>query len=206
MNTFNSLKRFSLSTTDAAANIDVPTVNAWRQPQSHNNLEHNSLGEGAFYPSDTASSQPHSPSVSLIDGDNTEDGNRDIDSNGSDQGLNPGSRISSDLGNNSCDLIIAKLSDYQDGELDHEEIRRISAHLGKCLRCSGIFAVMQETDEILEREWRHSAPLPSSLRYAHSIDSIMNSLSPLPDLDIDISLASRHVSRHAPPFDTPAST
>lgn len=189
MNILNSLKRFSLTAADAATNSGYVDNYAWGQL-----LSQKTLGEDTVYASSSNSPQPHSPSVPLTDGDNTEDAIR--------KGYDRGSDMGNDIGNNSCEQIIVKLSAFQDGELDHEEFRRVTLHLGKCSRCAGIFAMIQETDEILEREWRNSAPLPSSLRYTQSIDTIMDSLPLLPD--IDVVLASRRPLRHSPSFDRPS--
>ena len=185
MNILNSSKRFSLAAADAATNTCSVDNYAWGQF-----LSQKTLGEDTLYASSSASPQPHSPSVPLTDGDNTEDHIK----KGSDRGSN--------MGNNSCELIIANLSAFQDGEMDQEEARRITLHLGTCSRCAGIFAVIQETDEILEREWRNSAPLPSSLRYQKSIDCIMNSLPLQPEMDV--AFASRRPLHHSPSFDRPS--
>lgn len=79
-----------------------------------------------------------------------------------------------------CGLVAANLSAYQDGELDSDETRLVAAHVGKCPRCAEIFETLQQTDDEIEREWRESAPLPSSLHYEQAIDSVMAALPAIP--------------------------
>ena len=155
-------------------NTDKTNNNAWRLPTAQN-----SLAEGAFYASLSASPQPHSPSAIQADGDNT----GDTHLNAHFKGLT-GSDRGSDMSNSSCDVIAAKLSAYQDGELDVEETHKVSLHLGDCVRCGTILASIQDMDLHLEREWRDTAPLPFSLRFEQSIDSVMRSLPSLPARDI----------------------
>jgi len=42
------------------------------------------------------------------------------------------------------------------------------------------FAALQTTDRILQREWRDSGPLPSSLERTQAIDSLLSALPPVP--------------------------
>jgi len=79
-----------------------------------------------------------------------------------------------------CGLVVANLSAYLDSDLVSDEQRLITAHLAKCPNCSAVLTSMQETDELIQREWRDSAPLPSSFAGKQSIDSIMDSLPPVP--------------------------
>ncbi len=79
-----------------------------------------------------------------------------------------------------CGLVAANLSAYQDGELDSDETRLVAAHVGKCPRCAEIFETLQQTDAEIEREWRESAPLPSSLRYEQAVNSVMAALPAAP--------------------------
>ena len=79
-----------------------------------------------------------------------------------------------------CGLVAANLSAYQDGELDSDETRLVATHVGKCPRCAEIFETLQQNDEAIEREWRESAPLPSSLRFEQGVDSVMAALPAAP--------------------------
>lgn len=79
-------------------------------------------------------------------------------------------------GDDACDFVSVNLSAYQDGELDSDSLKLIVSHLAHCPNCADAFDALQSVDETLEREWRDSAPLPSSSRFARSIDSIMDAL------------------------------
>jgi hypothetical protein len=87
---------------------------------------------------------------------------------------------SGDGGNDACKLVMTHLAAYQDNELDPDQCRVIEAHLGKCPECAAGLEALQTTDMLIEREWRESAPLPSSLRLKQSVDSIMTALPPAP--------------------------
>jgi hypothetical protein len=144
---------------------------AGRQPQS----QKTQVGDYFLAPAFLPSHQPDSPSAVLAGGDN--DKNRD-----NKEGLRRGT-IMGNMGNAShegCDLVTEKLSAYQDGELDAEQTRLVAAHVGKCARCADIFDAIRATDETLEREWRDSAPLPSSLQFMQAVDNVMAALPPVP--------------------------
>ena len=79
-----------------------------------------------------------------------------------------------------CELVAANLSAYQDGELDTIQTRLVAAHVGNCPRCAEIFEAIQETDETIQREWRECAPLPSSLHFEQAVNGIMAALPPVP--------------------------
>ena len=79
-------------------------------------------------------------------------------------------------GDDACEFVSVNLSAYQDGELDPDSLKLIVSHLAHCPNCAAAFDALQEVDETLEREWRDSAPLPSSSQFAQSIDSIMDAL------------------------------
>jgi hypothetical protein len=79
-----------------------------------------------------------------------------------------------------CMLVQTNLSAFQDDELDPEQRRIIAAHVNDCPNCTQVFEAMQETDWLLEREWRDEASLPSSSERRQSIDAIMNALPPVP--------------------------
>lgn len=70
-----------------------------------------------------------------------------------------------------CGWYLERLSAYQDGELESDEARLVAAHVEGCSRCTRIFAALQATDNLLEREWRKDTPLPSS-----SLSSLSSSL------------------------------
>jgi len=79
-------------------------------------------------------------------------------------------------GDDACEFVSVSLSAYQDGELDPESLQLIVSHLAHCPHCAAAFDALQSVDETLEREWRDSAPLPSSSQFARSLDSIMDAL------------------------------
>ena len=83
-------------------------------------------------------------------------------------------------GNEACGLIMANLAAYQDNELNAEERRVVEAHLAECVHCSSSLAALQTNDRLIEREWRESAPLPSSKEFRQSVDAIMAALPPVP--------------------------
>jgi hypothetical protein len=83
-------------------------------------------------------------------------------------------------GNDACRLVMANLSAYLDNELDPDQERVIEGHLSQCAECASNLVALQTTDRLLQREWRDSSPLPSSLHFKQSVDAIMASLPPVP--------------------------
>jgi hypothetical protein len=83
-------------------------------------------------------------------------------------------------GNEACRLVLTHLSAYQDGELDPDQQRVVEAHLANCPGCASNLDALRETDQLLQREWQESGPLPSSLETRPSIDAIMAALPPAP--------------------------
>jgi len=79
-------------------------------------------------------------------------------------------------GDDACAFVSVNLSAYQDGELDPDSLKLIVSHLAHCPNCAAAFDALQEVDETLEREWRDSAPLPSSSQFASALDAIMDAL------------------------------
>ena len=157
-------------------------ASAGRQPQAVKMQ----AGDSVFGPASLPSHQPHSPSAVLADGDNNYDDKgssrddfRNLPTNYPGKGLH-WDTIMGNTTHDVCDLVAENLAAYQDGELDAEQTRLVAAHVGKCPRCAGIFDAIQATDETLEREWRDSAPLPSSLRFTQAIDDVMAALPPVP--------------------------
>ena len=126
--------------------------------------------------------QPYSPSVLLAGGDNLltvatafftgrkraareNDQDNDMEAQVQAQG---------------CDFVTTNLSAYLDGELDSAQTRLVGSHLGKCPRCSEILESLSDVDETIQREWRDSAPLPSSFRFEQAVDDIMTALPSVP--------------------------
>ena len=83
-------------------------------------------------------------------------------------------------GSDACDLVSVNLSAYQDGELDPDQMRLVVNHLTTCPQCAAELKALRATDRRIQREWRDSAPLPSSSRFDQSIDAIMAALPPAP--------------------------
>lgn len=81
-----------------------------------------------------------------------------------------------DCNHETCDLIVVNLSAFHDGELDEDTQRLMEQHLSTCLDCARILKAMQETDAVIQREWRETAALPSSF----AVDAIMNALPAQP--------------------------
>ena len=79
-------------------------------------------------------------------------------------------------GDDACEFVSVNLSAYQDGELDPDSLNLIVSHLTHCPHCAAAFDALQSVDETLEREWRDSAPLPSSSQFAHALDAILKAL------------------------------
>jgi len=79
-----------------------------------------------------------------------------------------------------CRLVLVNLSAYQDNELDPDQADLITQHLDNCADCGALLDSMQMADEEIVREWREGTPLPSSLQFKQSIDSIMDALPPAP--------------------------
>lgn len=85
-----------------------------------------------------------------------------------------------EMSRDACDLVIANLPAYQDGELDIDQQRLVENHLTKCPQCAAVMEAIQATDRILEREWQDDAPLPSSLEFTQAVNNIMAALPPVP--------------------------
>jgi anti-sigma factor RsiW len=79
-------------------------------------------------------------------------------------------------GDDACEFVSVNLSAYQDGELDPDSLNLIVSHLAHCPHCASAFDALQMVDETLDREWRDSAPLPSSSHFVGSVNSIMDAL------------------------------
>lgn len=80
-----------------------------------------------------------------------------------------------------CKLVSVNLSAYLDDELDPDQADLITNHLGTCADCAALMATIEETDEVVQREWREDSPLPSSSQFKQSIDAIMDALPPARD-------------------------
>lgn len=89
---------------------------------------------------------------------------------------NPGGYGDGDPGDEACNLVFVNLAAYQDQELDPDQLAVVEAHLNRCPRCMARLTTLQELDAQIEREWRESAPLPSSSQFKNSIDAIMAAL------------------------------
>ncbi|HZP80041.1 MAG TPA: zf-HC2 domain-containing protein [Chthonomonadaceae bacterium] len=81
---------------------------------------------------------------------------------------------------NPCDLVMANLAAYVDNELNGDERRVVETHVAKCAECAAGLDALRTTDAMLQREWRECVPLPSSLQFKRSVDSIMAALPPAP--------------------------
>jgi len=84
------------------------------------------------------------------------------------------------MGSEACDLVVANLSAYQDDELDADQHDIVEVHLRKCDHCASVYAAIQTTDMLLEREWHEIAPLPSSFEFTDSVDTVMAALPTAP--------------------------
>ena len=80
-----------------------------------------------------------------------------------------------------CKLVAVNLSAYLDSELDADLETIIKDHLENCADCATLIEAMQATDSQIQREWRDIAPLPSSSKFKHSVDSIMGALPGKPE-------------------------
>ena len=82
----------------------------------------------------------------------------------------------SDPFHEACSLVSVNLAAYQDGELDQDTYEAVDTHIAHCNRCSAMLFSLQETDILIEREWREYPPLPSPSEVKQSIDNIMSNL------------------------------
>ena len=80
-----------------------------------------------------------------------------------------------------CGLVQVNMAAYHDSELDEDTYRAVDTHIAHCNRCSAMLSAMQETDRLIEWEWREYQPLPSSSEVSLSIDNIMSALPPAAD-------------------------
>ncbi len=83
--------------------------------------------------------------------------------------------------NEACSLVWVNLAAYKDEELDQDTYEAVDNHMAHCSRCSAMLKAMQETDILIEREWRDHPPLPSPSEVKQSIDNIMAALPPAAD-------------------------
>ena len=135
-----------------------------------------------FAPANPNTHQPYSPSVLLAGGDNLlriataifTGRKRAIGDNDQDNDME------AQVQAQGCDFVTTNLSAYLDGELDSAQTRLVGSHLGKCPRCSEILESLSDVDETIQREWRDSAPLPSSFRFEQAVDDIMAALPSVP--------------------------
>jgi anti-sigma factor RsiW len=78
--------------------------------------------------------------------------------------------------NEACSLVWVNLTAYLDDELDQDTYQVVDNHIAYCARCSAMLSSLQETDRLIEREWREYPPLPSSSERKLAIDNIMAEL------------------------------
>jgi anti-sigma factor RsiW len=79
-----------------------------------------------------------------------------------------------------CTRTAANLAAYLDEELDMNQRRAVESHLNLCAACASTLDALRRTDTFIQREWRDTAPLPSSSEQKRAIDSIMAALPPVP--------------------------
>ena len=117
-------------------------------------------GNTGFYPGTPAGSIPAPPA------------------SGDGFGFNFGS---DDPQSEACRLVAVNLSAYLDSELDADLETIVEDHLNHCADCATLIEAMEATDSQIKREWRDIAPLPSSSKFKHSVDSIMAALPGRPE-------------------------
>lgn len=83
-----------------------------------------------------------------------------------------------------CRLVAVHLAAYLDSELDPDQMDLVTEHLDACGSCRDKMEAIETTDEMILREWRDSAPLPSSSQFRSAVDSIMDALPPAPDVPV----------------------
>jgi anti-sigma factor RsiW len=96
---------------------------------------------------------------------------------------------------NDCLWVAENLSAYLDEALDPATLRRFEKHIGDCLRCAADLKMFLEKDRLIQREWRQTAPLPSSSQVRQSVDAIMDALPPAPE--VPATFASKRVHARA---------
>lgn len=69
------------------------------------------------------------------------------------------SELDREVGGIRCREVLERLSDYMDGDLPVEEVRRVDAHLRGCDRCERFGGAFGETVGLLRRELAEAAPL-----------------------------------------------
>ena len=136
----------------------------------------------SFAPANPNTHQPSSPSVLRAGGDNSLNGAVAFFTGTKrvGQDTNQDTDMEAQVQAQGCDFVTSNLSAYLDGELDNAQTRLVGSHLGKCPRCSEILQSLSDVDETIQREWRESAPLPSSFRFEQAVDDIMAALPSVP--------------------------
>src|SRR5579862_993119 len=84
------------------------------------------------------------------------------------------------MGNDVCDFVIANLCAYLDSELDPDLQKTVENHLANCTGCGEALNSIEDYDRQLTREWRDSAPLPSSFAFDQAVDAVMAALPATP--------------------------
>lgn len=170
---------------DRKTNKNVYSSFVTRDEDTHNNLQAQASEmpiASPFAPAAPNTHQPYSPSVLLAGGDNLLRAatafftGRECAAGDNDQDNDMEAQVQAQ----GCDFVTTNLSAYLDGELDCTQTRLVGSHLGKCPRCSEILEALSGVDETIQREWRDSAPLPSSFQFEQAVDDIMNALPSVP--------------------------
>lgn len=84
-------------------------------------------------------------------------------------------------GNGPCKAAQENLSAYLDNELDLVSRHDLEDHLAVCADCAAELDALRTIDTCVEREWRDSAPLPSSEKCKRAMGDIMSALPPVPE-------------------------
>lgn len=96
-------------------------------------------------------------------------------------------------GSDDCDRTAAYLPAYADNELDADHRLSVENHLNKCVLCAASLDRLQQIDRYIQREWRESAPLPSSSDHTSAVASIMAALPPAAELPVSYAPRRVHV-------------
>ena len=103
----------------------------------------------------------------------------------------PISAFTDDNDDDDCGRTTAYLAAYADNELDVDQRSKVEDHLNNCVRCAADLDTLQHIDGFIQRDWRDSAPLPSSIGHAESVAAIIAALPP--ESPIPVSFARKRV-------------
>lgn len=79
-----------------------------------------------------------------------------------------------------CMVLMEKISEYLDGELDPDACREIEEHLRECQACRHCFESLKKTTELCKKFPREKVPDPVRRRLRESLRACLEGRTPGP--------------------------